>query len=111
MQRKMVTAKRADVRIKPATSGKSADDNSQMMKCLGRDMPALAWQKGTVMLIIDSQVHVWPPHRPDRPLGEAGLDRTPFSYHELVAAMDLAGVDRAILVPPSFDRDRNDYVI
>jgi predicted TIM-barrel fold metal-dependent hydrolase len=63
------------------------------------------------MLIIDSQVHVWPPHRPDRPLAEAGLDRTPFSYRELIAAMDVAGVDRAILVPPSFDRDRNDYVI
>src|SRR5258705_11752732 len=62
-------------------------------------------------MIIDSQVHVWPPHRTDRPLGEAGLDRTPFSYQELIAAMDVAGVDRAILVPPSFDRDRNDYVI
>jgi predicted TIM-barrel fold metal-dependent hydrolase len=63
------------------------------------------------MLIIDSQVHIWPPHRPDRPLGEAGLDRTPFSYPELIAAMDRAGVDRAILVPPSFDKDRNDYAI
>lgn len=63
------------------------------------------------MMIIDSQVHIWPPDRADRPLGEAGLDRTPFSYQELVAAMDIAGVDRAILVPPSFDRDRNDYVI
>src|SRR5260370_15087930 len=62
-------------------------------------------------MIIDSQVHVWPPPRPDRPLVEAGLDRTPLSYQELVAAMDVAGVDRAILVPPSFDRDRNDYVI
>jgi L-fuconolactonase len=62
-------------------------------------------------MIIDSQVHIWPPHRADRPLGEAGLDRTPFSYEELVAAMDAAGVDRAIVVPPSFDGDRNDYVI
>jgi L-fuconolactonase len=63
------------------------------------------------MLIIDSQVHVWPPDRPDRPLDKAGLDRTPFSYQELIAAMDRAGVDRAILVPPSIDKDRNDYVI
>jgi len=63
------------------------------------------------MLIIDSQVHVWPPHRPDRPLDAAGLDRTPYSYHELLAAMEIAGVDRAILVPPSFDKDRSDYVI
>ena len=49
--------------------------------------------------------------RPDRPLGEAGLDRTPFSYQELITAIDRAGVDRAILVPPSFDKDRNDYAI
>jgi L-fuconolactonase len=63
------------------------------------------------IMIIDSQVHVWPSHRPERPLGEAGLDRTPYSYQELLAAMDVTGVDRAILVPPSFDKDRNDYVI
>jgi len=63
------------------------------------------------MLIIDSQVHVWPPHRPDRPLDAAGLERTPYSYQELLAAMDVAGIDRAILVPPSIDKDRNDYVI
>jgi L-fuconolactonase len=63
------------------------------------------------MLIIDSQVHVWPADRPGRRLGKSGLDRTPFGYDELIAAMDLAGVDRAILVPPSFEGDRNDYVI
>src|SRR5260370_9707756 len=63
------------------------------------------------IMIIDSQVYIWPPDRTDRPLGEAGLDCTPFRYQELIAAMDVAGVDRAILVPPSFDRDRNDYVI
>ena len=44
------------------------------------------------MDIIDSQIHVWPPHRPDRPLGTSGLDRTPYSYQELLAAMDVAGV-------------------
>ena len=63
------------------------------------------------MAIIDSQVHIWPADRPDRPLGKSGLDRTPFGYEELIAAMDRAGVDRAILVPPSFEHDRNDYVI
>ena len=63
------------------------------------------------MEIIDSQVHIWPADRPDRPLGPRGLDRTPYGYDELAAAMDRAGVDRAILVPPSFDHDRNDYVI
>src|SRR5260370_28036480 len=63
------------------------------------------------MDIIDSQVHIWPADRPVRPLSKAGLDRTPYSYQELVGAMDRAGVHRGILVPPSFDKDRNDYAI
>jgi hypothetical protein len=29
------------------------------------------------MLIIDSQVHVWPPDRPDRPLGPGHTERIP----------------------------------
>ena len=61
------------------------------------------------MLIIDSQVHVWPADRPDRQLDPS--DRTPYSYEQLLAEMDGAGVARAILVPPSIDKDRNDYVI
>ena len=60
-------------------------------------------------MIIDSQVHVWPPDRPDRRLGDGAGDRKPYGYEALVADMDRAGVDRAILVPPSFDHDRNDY--
>ena len=63
------------------------------------------------MMIIDSQVHVWPPDRPDRRLGEGVGDRKPYGYDRLVADMNDAGVDRAILVPPSFDHDRNDYAI
>jgi len=63
------------------------------------------------MEIVDSQVHVWPAHRPDRPLGHGGLDRAPFAYDELIAAMDRARVARAILVPPSFEGDRNDYAL
>ena len=63
------------------------------------------------MIIIDSQVHVWPADRPDRRLDPGVGDRKPYGYHELVADMDRAGVDCAILVPPSFDRDRNDYAI
>ena len=63
------------------------------------------------MMIIDSQVHVWPPDRPDRPLGAGHAERTPFGYEELLDGMNRAGVARAILVPPSIDRDRNDYAI
>src|SRR3954468_7871044 len=63
------------------------------------------------MLILDSQVHIWPADRPDRPLDEAYADRPPYTYETLITAMDTAGVDAAILVPPSFDGDRNDYAI
>src|SRR6202165_5308265 len=63
------------------------------------------------MLIIDSQVHVWPPDRPDRRLGPGHDERTPYSYEQLLADMDRAGVGRAILVPPSIDANRNDYAL
>jgi L-fuconolactonase len=63
------------------------------------------------MIIIDSQVHVWPPDRPDRRLGPGHDERTPYSYEQLLADMDRAGVHRAILVPPSIDRNRNDYAL
>jgi L-fuconolactonase len=63
------------------------------------------------MMIVDSQVHVWPPDRPDRPLGAGHEERTPYSYEQLLSDMDRAGIDRAILVPPSIDRDRNDYAL
>ena len=63
------------------------------------------------MKILDGQVHVWPPDRPDRRLGPGHEERTPYSYQELLADMQVAGVDRAILVPPTIDADRNDYVI
>jgi L-fuconolactonase len=63
------------------------------------------------MLIVDSQVHVWPPDRPDRRLGPGVGERKPYGCDELVRDMNRAGVDRAILVPPSFDADRNDYAL
>jgi L-fuconolactonase len=63
------------------------------------------------MLIIDSQVHVWPPDRPDRRLGPGHDERTPYSYEQLLTDMDRASIDRAILVPPSIDANRNDYAL
>jgi len=60
------------------------------------------------MIIIDAQVHVWPPDRPDRRLGDGVGDRKPYGYEQLIADTARAGVVRAILVPPSCDADRND---
>ena len=63
------------------------------------------------MRILDSQVHVWPADHPSRRLDEEYRNRPPYTYATLLAAMDEAGVDGAILVPPSFDGDRNDYAL
>lgn len=64
------------------------------------------------MLIVDSQVHVWELSRPDRPWPAGRYvppwAATPFSKDQLLAEMDKAGVDRAILVPPAFEGDRNE---
>jgi len=68
------------------------------------------------MFIIDAQVHIWalptrerpwpsppapaPPHRPE-----------PYSKDDLLRDMDAAGVTRAILVPPSWEGERNDLAL
>jgi predicted TIM-barrel fold metal-dependent hydrolase len=64
-----------------------------------------------LVLVVDSQVHVWPADRPERRLDEGYRSRPPYTYGTLLAAMDDAGVDATILVPPSFDGDRNDYAL
>jgi L-fuconolactonase len=61
--------------------------------------------------VVDSQVHVWPADRPSRRLDQEYRDRPPYTYETLFEAMDEAGIDGAILVPPSFDGDRNDYAL
>src|SRR5262245_2472914 len=66
------------------------------------------------MKIADVQVHLWEPERPDRPWGK--LARPPhrpngFSAEEMLAEMDAAGVDRAIIVPPTWAGDSNDWAL
>jgi len=66
-------------------------------------------------MIVDSQVHVWAPDRPDRPWPRdsgAHVQRaTPLSGDELLVEMDAAGVDAAILVPPAWEGQRNDVAL
>jgi L-fuconolactonase len=67
------------------------------------------------MKIIDAQVHVWLPESPSRPWphGVAARAQLPYAleYSALLAKMNEAGVDRAILVPPSWEGDRNDHAL
>jgi predicted TIM-barrel fold metal-dependent hydrolase len=63
------------------------------------------------MLITDAQVHLWEPDRPGRPW--PGVPQRPphrpngFSAEEMLAEMDAAGVDRAVVVPPTWVGDNN----
>jgi predicted TIM-barrel fold metal-dependent hydrolase len=63
------------------------------------------------MVITDSGVHVWRAAGPDRPWqpGREPHLPTPIGYDDLSAMMAEAGVDRAILVPPSWEGERIDY--
>jgi L-fuconolactonase len=61
------------------------------------------------MMICDAQVHVWGANTPERPWpARAEPHREPLGKEELLAEMKRAGVERAILVPPSWEGDRND---
>jgi L-fuconolactonase len=67
------------------------------------------------MMIVDSQVHIWAADTPERPWppGQAARAHqlTPLTAEKLLGQMDVAGVTRAILVPPSWEGDRNDVVL
>jgi len=66
------------------------------------------------MIVVDTQVHIWAPHTPERPwvLGpERAHLPIPLDAEAVIGLMDEAGVDRAILVPPSLEGDRNDLAL
>jgi len=70
--------------------------------------PAHAEQK---RLIVDSQIHMWPPSRPDRPWvqGKRAQLTEPFTIERVVPLIDEAGVDRVVIVPPTLEGERIDY--
>jgi predicted TIM-barrel fold metal-dependent hydrolase len=66
-------------------------------------------------IIVDAQVHIWLANTPERPwpadgVGQEHIPR-PFSYYELSARMDEAGVDRVVLIPPSWEGYHNEYAM
>jgi predicted TIM-barrel fold metal-dependent hydrolase len=64
------------------------------------------------MLIVDAQVHLWGANTPERPWppGREHLAQKPYPVTKdmILEAMGEAGVDRVVLVPPSWEGDRND---
>jgi L-fuconolactonase len=67
------------------------------------------------MEVVDAQVHIWAadsPQRPWRAGGHAHAQRaTPVSADEVLGWMDEGGIDAAIIVPPSWEGDRNDLAL
>jgi len=63
------------------------------------------------MAVTDAQIHVWEVDRPDRPWPQpprnAPQREGGFSSFEAVAAMDAIGVDRAVIVPPTWIGEDN----
>ena len=64
-------------------------------------------------LMVDAQVHLWKAESPDWrwvPGLKPQLPE-PMTIERLVPMMDEAGVDRVVVVPPSWPGDRNDYAL
>src|SRR5262244_1054347 len=78
---------------------------------LATEGPQHATAQARKRMIVDAQVHLWkaesddwkwvPGRKPQLP--------EPFTIEKLVPLMDEAGVDRVVVVPPSWPGDRNDY--
>src|SRR5262245_36727051 len=68
---------------------------------------------GRKRTLVDAQVHLWKAASADWPWvpGIKPQMPEPFTIEKLVALMDEAGVGRAVIVPPSWTGDRNDYAL
>jgi len=64
-------------------------------------------------MIVDAQIHLWLPESPTRPWvgGSHPQLPEPFTLERLLPLMGEAGVDRVVIVPPSWEGDRNDYAL
>ena len=64
------------------------------------------------MMIIDSQVHIWAAPTPEKPFATENAAKphrpVPLGHEELLREMDGSGVARCVLVPPTWEADRND---
>jgi L-fuconolactonase len=65
------------------------------------------------MRIIDAQVHIWAADSPERPWPARHQPHrpVPITREDLLREMAAAGVDRVVLVPPSWEGERNDIVL
>jgi hypothetical protein len=70
-------------------------------------------QGGRKRMIVDAQIHLWKAESDDWkwvPNAKPQLPE-PFTIERALPLMDEAGVERAVVVPPSWHGDRNDYAL
>jgi hypothetical protein len=79
----------------------------------GARLASAAEQSARRRTIVDAQVHLWKAESPDWPWVPGAKPQLPepFTIEKLVPMMDDAGVNRAVIVPPSWPGDRNDYAL
>ena len=79
----------------------------------GTRLAPVAAQPARQRTIVDSQVHLWKAESPDWPWVPGAVPQLPepFTIEKAVPLMDQAGVDRAVIVPPGWPGDRNDYAL
>src|SRR5262249_9348984 len=67
------------------------------------------------MLVVDAQIHLWRADTPERPWPPGGAQRAqkpyPVTKDMALTGMKEAGVDRAVIVPPSWEGERNDLAL
>src|SRR5580704_10678140 len=80
---------------------------------LAAQSPRRAAAQADRRMIVDAQVHLWKAESEDWKWVPGLVPQLPepFTIERLVPAMDEAGVDRVVIVPPSWPGDRNDYAI
>ena len=66
-------------------------------------------------MIVDSQLHLWTEETPERPWIPGGKQRAhlpeALTWQKALPLMDAAGIDRAIIVPPTWPGDFNDHAL
>ncbi len=65
-------------------------------------------------MLCDAQVHIWGADTKERPwpsVHGTPHREEPYGAAEIITEMDRAGVERAVIVPPSWEGDRNDLAV
>src|SRR4029450_13955161 len=76
-------------------------------------VPRNAAAQANRRLIVDAQIHLWKAESEDWKWVPGATPQLPwpFTIESAISMMNEAGVDRAVIVPPSWPGDRNDYAL